>query len=161
VNPKREDFERPLLGYVLIAVALLIGLITANAFGQNEVLDAEPSHSQASSANIQSHTVPPQIRRRRWVLGVRANATPTGYLIDQVQSSSTAEKAGLEAGDRIIAVAGKRVGYVDTHLISLAKTLDQTGGRSGYSSILIQNRRNRRLVSLQVALQSPNEMLGH
>ena len=99
--------------------------------------------------------------RRQWILGVRADATQTGYLVEHVQHPSAASKAGLEAGDRILCVNGQQVGYVGGQLISLARTLDLAGNRNGYVQLLVQNRRNQRLVVVGAKLQRPLHLLGH
>lgn len=159
MNQKNNEIERPVLGYVVIAVAVLTGMITASAFGQHD--------EESVAANVNVSEVKSNLdgvmtsSHRRWVLGVGADATQTGYLIQHVEESSAAANAGLETGDRIVAINGKQVGYVDAGLVSLAKTLDQVGGSNGRVEILIQNRRNRRLVSLQVVLRSPFATLGH
>jgi predicted metalloprotease with PDZ domain len=157
MSTKRNELERPVLGYVVIAVALLTGLATANAFAQHNtdvsVVKLQKTDSTSSAKMTKS--------RRQWILGVRADATQTGYLVEHVQHPSAASKAGLEVGDRILCVNGQQVGYVGGQLISLARTLDLAGNRNGYVQLLVQNRRNQRLVVVGAKLQRPLHLLGH
>ncbi|QDT13806.1 PDZ domain-containing protein [Planctomycetes bacterium K23_9] len=181
MNAKKNEVEKPVLGYVVIAVALLTGLVTANAFGQQDgEIDNVKAPAVSASVSTPSVVSTPAIstpvagtavagsasnvaskRHRRWILGVRSHATQTGCLVEYVQLSSAAQKLGLEIGDRIVAVDGKQVGYIGGRLVSLARTLEQGGSYDGRVRILVQNRRNGRLVSMNANLRSPIAHLGH
>ncbi len=99
--------------------------------------------------------------RRRWVLGVRADATEAGYLIRHVESHSAASQVGLEAGDRLVAIDGIQIGLLGRRSVRLSDTLERQGGRDGHILLLVHNRRNGRLVSLNVPLRHPSQHLGH
>jgi predicted metalloprotease with PDZ domain len=161
MSAKRNELERPVLGYVVVTVALLTGLATANAFAQHntDVTTAKLQNEKpATEASSPKQLTKP---RRQWILGVRADTTQTGYLIEQVQHPSAASKAGLEAGDRLICVNGHQVGHVGGQVVSLARTLDRAGNRNGYVQLLVQNRRNQRLVVVDAKLHRPLHLLGH
>lgn len=151
-----EKMENPTLGYVVIAVALAAGMLAASAVGQTPAQPSVPK--QAVETNlVPGHSSGP----RTWVLGVRADATDTGYLIRSVEHSSAAQHYGLEVRDRIVAVNGKRIGKIGDRLVRLGDQLEHEGGHNGHVSLLIQNRRNNRLVSLRVILRHPTHHLGH
>jgi hypothetical protein len=94
--------------------------------------------------------VPPE--RRRWRLGVFAYNTDTGVVVTRLLPNSAARQAGLERGDRIVAVEGLQVGWVNDRLYPLGEELQRRAGRGGYVSLLIQNVRNQRLVNVGVDL---------
>ncbi len=149
--------ETPLLGYVVVSIALIIGTVAATAFGQT------PRDFAAANGQLTKHSFAPAVDplRRRWILGVQADATGTGYLVRQVQPHSAAGRIGLEPGDRIITVDGWQVGLVGHRMQRLGDTLERQGGQDGNVRLLVQNRRNGRLVALNVRLRHPIQHLGH
>ena len=140
-------------------------MIAATAFGQGETLSESQGKNQSEADNSVMVEPSPLSKRlvphRRWVLGVRADATDTGYLIQRVESSSAASRIGLESGDRIVAVDGQQIGFVGNKHVQLSRTLQQMGGENGHVQLLIQNRRNDRLVSISTMLRAPLQHLGH
>jgi hypothetical protein len=102
--------------------------------------------------------VPPE--RRRWRLGVFAHNTDTGVVVTRVQPDSAARQAGLERGDRIVAVEGFQVGWVNDRLYPLGEELQRRAGRGGHASLLIQNVRNQRLVNVGVELDRFDRLDG-
>ena len=165
MNGSNFKVEKPVLGYIVITASLLAGMVAATAFGQGETLSENQRKIQNQTDNpvmvepssLSKRLVP----HRRWVLGVRADATDTGYLVQKVESSSAASRIGLESGDRIVAVDGQQIGFVGNKHVLLSRTLQQMGGESGHVQLLIQNRRNNRLVSISAMLRAPLQHLGH
>ena len=149
-----DKMENPTLSYVVIAVALAAGMLAASAVGQPPQQSSDPIAGRKASLHS-------GYSGRRWVLGVRADATDAGYLIRTVEHASAARHHGLEVGDRIIAVGGKQIGRVGHRVVRLGDQLELEGGQDGHVLLLIQNRRNHRLVPLGVTLRHPSEHLGH
>ena len=165
MNGSNFKVEKPVLGYIVITASLLAGMVAATAFGQGETLSESQGKNQSEADNSVMVEPSPLSKRlvphRRWVLGVRADATDTGYLIQRVESSSAASRIGLESGDRIVAVNGQQIGFVGNKHVQLSRTLQQMGGENGHVQLLIQNRRNDRLVSISTMLRAPLQHLGH
>jgi hypothetical protein len=92
-------------------------------------------------------------RAPSWRLGVYANNTNTGVRVTRVVPRSPAWQAGLETGDRIVTVDGYQVGYVNGRLYSLGEELDRQAGPRGQVTLLVQNRRNARLINVEVDLE--------
>jgi hypothetical protein len=90
--------------------------------------------------------------RRGWRLGVFAHNTDTGVVITRVIPGTAAQRVGLERGDRIVAVRGFQVGWVEDRLYPLGAELERQAGRRGYVTLLVQNMRNQRLLNLDVPL---------
>ena len=165
MNSSNFKVEKPVLGYIVITASLLAGMVAATAFGQGETLSESQGKNQSEADNSVMVEPSPLSKRlvphRRWVLGVRADATDTGYLIQRVESSSAASRIGLESGDRIVAVDGQQIGFVGNKHVQLSRTLQQMGGENGHVQLLIQNRRNNRLVSISAMLRAPLQHPGH
>jgi len=89
----------------------------------------------------------------RWRLGIYADSTDTGALVTRVSPNSPAWESGLEEGDRIVTVGGFQIGYVDGALFDLGDELQLRADRNGRVTLLVQNRRNLRLVNLEVTLE--------
>ena len=165
MNGSNFKVEKPVLGYIVITASLLAGMVAATAFGQGETLSESQGKNQSEADNSVMVEPSPLSKRlvphRRWVLGVRADATDTGYLVQRVESGSAASRIGLESGDRIVAVNGQQIGFVGNKHVQLSRTLQQMGGENGHVQLLIQNRRNDRLVSISTMLRAPLQHLGH
>ena len=153
-----DRMENPTLGYVVIAVALAAGMLAASALGQSPKHGKTHDHGKETRLVPNSDLIQPT---RRWVLGVRADATDTGYLIRHVEHSSAARQFGLEVGDRIVTINGTQIGRLGHQVVRLGDQLEKHGGHHGSVLLLIQNRRNSRLVPLRVTLRHPTEHLGH
>ncbi len=89
----------------------------------------------------------------RWLLGVYAHNTETGVLITRVMPGSAAAQAGLERNDKIVAVEGFQVGYVNRQLYLLGDELQHRAGANGRVRLLVQNWRNNELLNLDVRLR--------
>lgn len=176
---KENELENPLLGYIVIAVALIVGSLAASVWGQSPAAVAPqgavvaPQSTEqrgvqvtpVSESNTRLRPDAPQgdhgQSERRWLLGVRANPTETGYVVQRVEIGSAAEKVGLEPGDRIVTVDGRQVGLFEHHRVELSSTIERCGGKSGRIRLLVLDRRTSRLVSVPVQLRHPYEHMGY
>ena len=128
----------------------------------NEAVPAATASADEAYAAIPTEPVfiirpnrrPNRPGRNEWRLGVHADRTNTGMVITQVIRGGAAERAGLERGDRIVAVGGQQVGMVDGRYRSIRNKLQQLASGRGDVTLLIQNRRNRNLVNVSVRLDS-------
>lgn len=77
----------------------------------------------------------------QWQLGVTGRNLPTGVQIVRVLPGSAAQRAGLEGGDQITRVNGRRVGIVGGRLIDLEDVLNQQADRFGRVTLQIIDRR--------------------
>lgn len=90
----------------------------------------------------------------RWWLGVTTQAASIGERVLEVERRSPAERAGLERGDLIVAVNGYQIGRVGNRTYPLDRELDLRADASGRVDLLVQNRRNNQLVTLDVRLET-------
>lgn len=88
----------------------------------------------------------------RWVLGAVVESLETGVRVRDVARRSAAERAGLERDDVIITVNGLQVGRVAGREFPLDEELQLQADSSGRVRLLVHNRRNGRLVNLDVQL---------
>lgn len=98
----------------------------------------------------------PDREQVRWQLGVTGKDTETGIVVERVIANSAAARAGLERDDVIITVNGYQVGFVDGILFDLGEELQQHADVNGVVTMLIQNRRGRRLENVRVQLDQAN-----
>lgn len=87
-----------------------------------------------------------------WKLGVYAYNTETGVVVTRVVRGTAAAEVGLERGDRIVAVGGFQIGFVDNQLFPLGHELQRQANRRGEVTLLVQNVRNNRLLNIPVGL---------
>lgn len=104
-----------------------------------------------------AETVPPRLPGERfallqWKLGVYAANTDTGVRITRVLPGSAAFRAGLERNDKIVAVDGYQIGYVNGRLYPLGEELQRRAGRSGRVTLLVQNWRDNDLLNVEAQL---------
>ena len=162
---KTQELENPLLGYVVIAVALVVGMISATVFGQGSPASpADRTIKLPCDATIESTPSPnllgqPQTESRRWVLGVRRIMTSSGCVVSEVIPGSAAARAALCPGDRIIAVNGVQVGHVGLERRSLFKAIDRSPSSSAL--LLVQRKATGLIQNIPVQLQTPWETMGH
>ncbi len=90
--------------------------------------------------------------RVRWQLGVTGKDTDAGVVVERVIANSAASRAGFERDDVIVTVNGYQVGVVDGVLFDLGDELQQQADDNGVVTMLIQNRRDRRLENVRVQL---------
>jgi C-terminal processing protease CtpA/Prc len=115
----------------------------------------EDGMPQFRSPEVEQRSMPRVLPpdRHRWRLGVFAYNTDTGVVVSRVIPHSAAWQAGLEPGDRIVAVAGFQVGYVGEFLFPLGAELQRNAGPRGELTLLVQNVRNDELLNLPVRLE--------
>lgn len=172
-----EPLENPVFGYVVMAVALLVSLLSATVFGQvpanlfpatHQVAPPDGSGQDSSKADPgavdQKDRVSANLNldrpcSRRWILGVRATSTSTGCVVTAVIRGSSAEKAGLAIGDRVITVNGKQVGWIGRQHAPLHTAIDAVA--SGNSRLLIQPAKSGSIRSISVKLGTISESLGN
>lgn len=77
----------------------------------------------------------------RWQLGVRVQNTTTGAQIIDVEPGSPAAASGLVKGDRIVAIGGRQIGYVDGRLNDLGEAINQSVNTSGQVTTLLHSTR--------------------
>lgn len=152
----RTRQETPILAYTLITISFIVGIVAANAQGQSP-----RPRQQVSGRLLPSPADDHQHVQRRWILGVRADASEAGYLVRHVQPHSAASRVGLEPGDRIVTIDGVQIGLIGRRSVRLSDTLERQGGHDGRVRLLVQDRRTARLVSIAVTLQHPSQHLGH
>lgn len=84
-------------------------------------------------------------------LGILSRNTNTGVEILQVSPNSVAQRAGLEAGDVIVTVAGYQVGMVGERLFDIGDELARRVDRRGRVTLLVRNRRDGALYNVPCA----------
>lgn len=184
-----DQLENPVLGYVVIAVALVVGMLSATVFGQGpDHTPAVLSKTNAFADPVETpqgvHRVtdksgaaklptpvdhhgtgprPDQRRRdevaRRWILGVRSTPTAAGCVVTAVLSGSAAQRCGLSVGDRILTVNGHQVGLLGDRIIRLDRAVDLTPSRQTW--LLVQRGGSGMVQPLRATLQTLVECLGH
>ena len=85
-------------------------------------------------------------------MGVFIENTSRGVSIRRVVPGSAASRAGLEASDVIVTVAGYQVGQVDGVLYDLGDELAIRASGRGDVRLLVLNHRNGRLVNVDARL---------
>ncbi|MFV0445434.1 MAG: YbaY family lipoprotein [Planctomycetaceae bacterium] len=90
----------------------------------------------------------------KWRLGVYSKDTDAGVRILQVINGSAAHRAGLEANDTIVCVAGYQVGYVNGVPYDCAHEFERNADTNGWVTLLVQNNRNSKLMPLPLQLES-------
>ena len=171
-----EQLENPVFGYVVISVALVVGLLSATVFAQSPLPESDRETNfrnrlvavkagQESAERIgQKHPVAADSRRnfpspRRWILGIRSTSTSAGCVITAVIKGSAAEKAGLTVGDRVITVDGKQVGWIGRHLAALHRAVD--AAPAGKTRLLVQKSAAGNFQSVSIRLRTVEESLGN
>ena len=88
------------------------------------------------------------------VLGVSGTDTASGVLITRVIPGTPADRAGLERGDRVLAVGGQQVGLVSTtagpRVVPLGAELARHIGPTGDAVLLVQDHRTRIVTTVTV-----------
>jgi predicted metalloprotease with PDZ domain len=81
-----------------------------------------------------------------WYLGVYGNYTSTGLYLTEVYPGTAAWNVGLEVGDRIVAVNGRRISMRYPLHVALQST------RTGWVRLLVEDRRTHLLLDVHVRL---------
>lgn len=87
-----------------------------------------------------------------WKLGVEVDYVDTGAQITRVYPRTAAARQGLEVGDLIVTINGYQVGIVDGQVYDIGDEFTLRADRFGRVRMLVQNRRDGRLVSMIVGL---------
>ena len=121
---------------------------------QNDPLRNDPLRNNPwqSGDNFGSNVADTTPTWQKWRLGIYPEDTDTGVRISQVVRGSAAERAGLEVNDRIIAVHGYQVGYVNGTLYDCGQEFERHADQQGWVRVLVQNNRNGQLMNLPVQL---------
>ena len=96
---------------------------------------------------------------QRWRLGIFPEDTDTGVVVKEVVRNSAAERAGLEVNDRVLAVHGYQVGYVDGALFDVGQEFEKHADASGWVRVLVQDNRNGRVMNVPVKLDGRSEAI--
>jgi uncharacterized lipoprotein YbaY len=96
---------------------------------------------------------------QRWRLGIFPQDSDTGIVVKEIVQGSAAERAGLEVNDRIIAVHGYQVGYVNGVLYDIGQEIERHADTNGWVRLLVQDSRNGRLMNLPVQLDGRNQSI--
>lgn len=140
------------LSALLIAFSIVHSLQAQNAdFGSN-LSTGLPMSSWLDSASGTAQS-------QQWSFGVRGRNTETGYIIDQVERGSAAERARLKPGDTLVSVAGTQVGYVGNQIVDLTNAINRFASTDGKVSVLVHDSRSGRLAALRVGLDSRHQQL--
>jgi uncharacterized lipoprotein YbaY len=94
-----------------------------------------------------------------WQLGVSVQNTTTGVLLTQVLPGSAAANNGLVVGDRILAVGGHQVGYIDGRLVDLGDEINQHIGPTGQVTLLVHSARTGQVQAGPFTLTSAGGVL--
>ncbi len=89
---------------------------------------------------------------QKWRLGIYPEDTDTGVRVTEVVRGSAAERAGLEVNDRIVAVHGYQVGYVNGTLYDCGQEFERHADSQGWVRVLVQNNRNGQLMNMPIQL---------
>jgi uncharacterized lipoprotein YbaY len=81
-------------------------------------------------------------------------------VVREVVRGSAAERAGLEVNDRILAVHGYQVGYVNGVVFDIGQEIERHADTNGWVRMLVQDNRNGRLMNLPVQLDGRNESIS-
>lgn len=107
----------------------------------------------ASAQDADARIRPPGERPGRWYLGVYGADIEYGVRVERVDPRSPADLAGLERGDVIVCVEGQQVGRVGSRRVDLEDAIDRSVDGRGRVSMLVQDRRNKDLVYVNVQLE--------
>lgn len=91
---------------------------------------------------------------RNWKLGVYVRNLDVGALVQQVDSGTAAQTAGINVGDLIVAVAGNRIGEFDGRVVDIGDELRRSADPYGRVSLLIQDSRTKNLRAAVVTLSA-------
>ncbi|EMI16829.1 PDZ/DHR/GLGF domain protein [Rhodopirellula maiorica SM1] len=118
--------------------------------GTEEGMPQQPQ--TRANTRIQPHVFPPQ--SDQWKLGVYAHNTDTGVVVTRTVPNTAAQAVGLERGDRIVAVSGYQVGWIQDRLYPLGAELNRRASHRGHVTLLVQNVRTDQLINLEVRLDA-------
>lgn len=127
----------------------------------NDPLRNDPLRNNSwQNGGIQPNVVETTPTWQKWRLGIYPEDTDTGVRITQVVRSSAAERAGLEVNDRIIAVHGYQVGYVNGTLYDCGQEFERHADNQGWVRVLVQNNRNGQLMNMPIQLDPRHQAIS-
>lgn len=148
-NPQREPEAQPGRGGGIPRSMVAPDGGNREREGTEDGLPEMKAQPRVQPGGVAPYWVPPA---NDWKLGVYAYNTESGVVITRVVPRSAAARSGLEAGDKIVNISGFQVGFVGDQLYPLGHELQRHAGPSGRVGLLVQNVRNRELLTLDVAL---------
>ena len=113
-----------------------------------------PTDSRITPSLVNPQPSPQHSQPKRWRLGVYSKDTDAGVRVIQVVPGSAAQRAGLEANDVIVCVAGFQVGYIGSELYDCSSEFERHADADGWVTLLVQDNRTRSLANLPVQLDS-------
>lgn len=132
---------------------LLVGtLCSAHALHAQQVRDRTTAPGVSSRLNPYAPGLQPEYQVASWRLGVEVQNTETGVVVMGVYPNTAAQRQGIEVGDVLVAIGGYQVGYVGGQLYGISDEFTLHADRFGRVEILVQNRRDARLVNMVVGL---------
>lgn len=148
----------------ILYVGFAACLACASLAEAQQVRDRQGSSPSAANTRLDPLApwlqVRPDLQAPRWRLGVEVENTATGVAITGVYPNTAAQRQGIEAGDIIVAINGYQVGYVGETLYDIADEFTLRADAFGRVLLLMQNRRDGRLVNLVVGLD-PRDGSGY
>lgn len=123
--------------------------------------DVAEQPGAARGAAPQGRLLPPGSRPPiDFALGVQARYTESGVVLTRIQPGSPAERAGLEANDAIVCVAGYQVGLVGGRRFDLGDEIALRTDERGRVNLLAFDHRDRRLANVVVQFGGPASAPG-
>ncbi len=92
--------------------------------------------------------------RKDWKLGAYVQNTDIGAVIQQVLPGSSAQIAGLEPQDIVVAVAGARIGQFDNRIVDIGDEIRRSTDPNGRVSLLVLRLRTQRLQAMTISLSN-------
>lgn len=124
---------------------------TADLLAQ-QVRDRTTAPGVTSRLNPYAPGLQPEYQVPSWRLGVEVQNTEAGVLVVGVYPNTAAQRQGIEVGDVLVAIGGYQVGYVGGVLYDISDEFTLRADRFGRVDMLVQNRRDGRLVNMTIGL---------
>ncbi|QDV41163.1 PDZ domain (Also known as DHR or GLGF) [Stieleria neptunia] len=135
-----------MLGRRFAISAFSVFVFAAFVAGVSERLQAQPAVEANDFGGFVEPKHPHHHHFGGWYLGVYGNFTPGGLYLTQVYPGTAAWNVGLEVGDRILAVNGRRISMHYPLNVALQST------HSGWVQLWVRDWRTSRLLSVNVRL---------
>lgn len=146
---------RHLHWYAVVAVVAAMASLPVLAVAQDGVRNRDASDSaEQKSIQAEPKIVPPHGHGDAdWRLGITIAPSDIGVRVREVLQGSPAARVGLEPRDIIVNVNGYQVGEVAGRDYPLDEELQRRAGHNGRVSLLVQDHRSNRLVTVPVQLE--------
>jgi uncharacterized lipoprotein YbaY len=137
-----------------LCLALCLAFVLTNAAFAQQIRDREVPGGATTRLNpyAPGATYRPELQAPRWRLGVEVDNTDAGVIVTGVYPGTAAQRQGIEVGDILVAVSGYQVGFVGGTLFDISDEFTLRADRFGRVDMLVQNRRNGRLVNMTIGL---------